>query len=74
MSEAAVSIYGTDDDLAVSVSIGVAASLAGSQALEVLIKRADAALYEAKDGGRNRVVAAADEPVAHDPAQQAASG
>ena len=74
VSEAPFSIAGIDEDLPVTVSIGVAATLAGSQSLEVLIKRADAALYEAKDGGRNRVVTAADVEPAHDPAKQAASG
>ncbi len=74
VSETPFSVAGTDEDLAVTVSIGVAATLAGSQSLEVLIKRADAALYEAKDGGRNRVSEASDVAPAQDPAKQAASG
>lgn len=42
----------------VTVSIGVAEHGAGDAALASVIRRADAALYEAKAGGRNRVVAA----------------
>jgi len=41
-----------------TVSIGVAGARQGS--LEALLRNADAALYEAKQGGRNRVVIAAD--------------
>lgn len=40
--------------LSISVSIGLAASRAG-EPLAVALRRADAALYEAKTGGRNRV-------------------
>lgn len=42
--------------LRVTISAGVAASSAG-ETVESLIQRADAALYDAKRGGRNRVVA-----------------
>jgi two-component system cell cycle response regulator len=45
--------------LSVTISIGVAATLPGELAPEPLLKRADAAMYEAKAAGRNRVVAAA---------------
>lgn len=43
----------------VTVSVGVAAMMPGADTVEAMLKRADIALYEAKNGGRNRVVAAA---------------
>ncbi|HMO28255.1 PleD family two-component system response regulator [Enterovirga sp.] len=45
--------------LDVTVSIGVAARQAGDRTPAELLKRADIALYQAKGGGRNRVVAEA---------------
>jgi PleD family two-component response regulator len=43
----------------VTVSIGVATWRAGLAALpELLVQRADAALYQAKNAGRNRSVSA----------------
>jgi diguanylate cyclase (GGDEF)-like protein len=39
-----------------SVSIGIATLVEGDQGLADLLKRADAALYEAKQAGRDRVV------------------
>jgi two-component system cell cycle response regulator len=42
----------------ITVSIGVAAMLGPGDTPERLLKRADDALYEAKRGGRNRVIAA----------------
>lgn len=44
--------------LAVTMSLGVACAKGQSETLESLLRRADGALYEAKQGGRNRVVAA----------------
>lgn len=43
--------------LAFTVSIGVAVSGAAAEPFDSLLQRADAALYRAKDGGRNAVVA-----------------
>ncbi|MDE1965319.1 MAG: GGDEF domain-containing protein [Xanthomonadaceae bacterium] len=42
--------------LKVSASVGVASSCSAGHALQRLCRRADAALYRAKRGGRNRVV------------------
>ena len=44
--------------LPLTVSIGLATAIAGQESLEHLVKRADIALYEAKNAGRNRVVLA----------------
>jgi two-component system cell cycle response regulator len=46
-------------DLSITVSIGVASLLGAEDTPEKLLKRADVALYEAKRGGRNRVIALA---------------
>jgi two-component system cell cycle response regulator len=43
----------------VTVSVGVSSLRRGADTVEALMKRADVALYEAKSGGRNRVVAKA---------------
>jgi two-component system cell cycle response regulator len=43
----------------VTVSVGVSSMLKGPDTVQALMKRADQALYEAKSGGRNRVVAKA---------------
>ncbi len=43
----------------VTISVGVSSTLRGSDTVEGLVKRADVALYEAKNAGRNRVVARA---------------
>ena len=45
--------------LTVTISIGVAASLGEGERPDNLVKRADEAMYEAKLGGRNRVIARA---------------
>ncbi len=48
-----------EETLSVTISVGVAASLKGEVSSESLLKRADAAMYEAKAAGRNRVIAGA---------------
>ena len=45
------------EPLPVTISIGVAGIRHGGDTVEALMKRADKALYEAKNSGRNRVVA-----------------
>jgi two-component system cell cycle response regulator len=45
--------------MAVTVSVGVSSLKRGPDSVAELMKRADVALYEAKSGGRNRVVAKA---------------
>jgi|SRR5579884_3026460 len=45
------------EKLPVTVSIGIAETAAGEDGLEALLKRADDALYAAKNSGRNRVMA-----------------
>lgn len=49
-------IRGVPMPLDITASIGVACSSGAGDSPEALIKRADEALYEAKRGGRNRVV------------------
>jgi len=44
-----------DKKLAVTISVGVAAAIAGGDHRDRLLKRADDALYSAKSAGRNRV-------------------
>jgi diguanylate cyclase (GGDEF)-like protein len=51
-----------ESPVATTVSIGVAGGPANIE-LDVLLAAADTALYQAKRGGRNRVVAAMEEPV-----------
>ena len=41
--------------IAVSVSVGIAAAIEGALHLDLLVDRADQALYQAKHGGRNNV-------------------
>ena len=48
-------VRSTGEKLAVTISVGVAAAIAGGDHRDRLLKRADDALYSAKSGGRNRV-------------------
>ena len=48
-----------DQAIEVTVSVGVAGIAPDVDSVATLMKRADLALYQAKNGGRNRVVAAA---------------
>ncbi|RZO65831.1 MAG: PleD family two-component system response regulator [Parvularculaceae bacterium] len=56
-----VILNGGRDELSVTVSIGIASTEdhSGEDSAQKLIKRADEALYEAKSGGRNRVIKSA---------------
>jgi diguanylate cyclase (GGDEF)-like protein len=46
----------TGQPIAFTVSVGVATRAAGETDTAAILKRADEALYKAKDGGRNRVM------------------
>jgi diguanylate cyclase (GGDEF)-like protein len=47
----------TEQQCSVSVSVGVATMGPGCETVEMLVQRADEALYRAKRDGRNRVAA-----------------
>ncbi len=49
-------VRSSGDKLAVTISVGVAAAIAGGDHRDRLLKRADDALYSAKSAGRNRVI------------------
>ena len=51
-------VIGSGKKLQVTISVGIAITAAGDESLDALLKRADDALYAAKNGGRNRVIAA----------------
>ena len=51
-------VYQGGDLPAITVSIGVAAAKAQEVDFAALLSRADAALYQAKEGGRNRIIVA----------------
>ena len=42
--------------ISISASLGVATNQAGEETLEALVRRADLALYQAKESGRNKVI------------------
>jgi diguanylate cyclase (GGDEF)-like protein len=75
---AAASVVCNGKNIAVTVSIGIASG-APTIAIDLLIARADEALYRAKENGRNRIelagdVAGAPEPAAAGPAHAASRG
>ncbi len=59
ISGAPFRVQGADAPLTVTVSIGVAATLPDADTPDALIKRADAAVYDAKRAGRNQVISRA---------------
>lgn len=52
-------VLGGRETINVTISIGVAATTGDQDSTDALLKRADEALYEAKQSGRNRVIARA---------------
>ena len=52
-------VAGVDDALGVTISVGVASTLSSDDTAQDLLKRADDAVYDAKAGGRNLVIARA---------------
>ena len=54
-----VPIKNGDDELSITVSLGVATTMNNDDDIDSLLKRADLALYEAKESGRNQVVSIA---------------
>lgn len=59
MVEASENVHADDGTVVrFTVSIGIATMAAGDGAFDVILQRADKALYEAKEGGRNRSVVA----------------
>jgi len=59
IAQAPFAIGSDGKTIEVTVSVGVSSLLKGTDSVAALMKRADLALYEAKSGGRNRVVAKA---------------
>jgi len=51
-----------DPGLSITVCLGVATLRDGEESLDLVLRRADEALYQAKEGGRNRVVSEVPEP------------
>jgi two-component system cell cycle response regulator len=56
ISSAPVPVANSAEAISISASLGVATMMAGDESLEQLVRRADAALYQAKETGRNKVI------------------
>ena len=56
--------YGGEPLGMITVSVGVVCSRDGTESAEQLVRTADHAMYEAKQGGRNQVVLKAAKPLA----------
>jgi two-component system cell cycle response regulator len=69
--EAPIKVDDAPGSVPVTVSIGVATQRAGTASLAELVKAADAALYEAKRTGRDKVVGSASGPPTTRPSLQA---
>jgi two-component system cell cycle response regulator len=69
--EAPIKIDDAPGEVPVTVSIGVTTGIAGKTSLAELVKAADAALYEAKRTGRNKIVGTTPAPQPARPALQA---
>ena len=75
MSSSPVPVSNGDGGEAISVtaSLGAATMMAGEDSLENLLRRADTALYQAKESGRNRVISSVGAPE-NDTQKQSAVG
>lgn len=58
VSASLVPVPGLAEGLQITASLGTATIQAGDESLDMLVKRADEALYQAKEAGRNRVITA----------------
>jgi len=56
ISSAPVRVENGAGAISTTASLGVATMMAGDESLDELVRRADAALYQAKESGRNRVI------------------
>jgi two-component system cell cycle response regulator len=56
MSTAPVPVTNAGQAIAITASLGAATMRAGEESLEDLLRRTDAALYQAKESGRNKVI------------------
>ena len=56
MSSASVLVTNNGEAISITASLGAATMMAGEETLEELLRRADAAMYQAKESGRNRVI------------------